>query len=235
MTPLNDELYEVQLQKATINHDLPIQIGFWVYSLAKMRMLAFYYDFLLRFFDRSKFELSQMDTDSLYFAIAGKELEAILKPDMRATYFRERHLWLPADCCDKCVDTYVTLKLANKAWKLKPCCFARQNFDKRTPGLFKLEFQGEKILSLCSKSYICVAGGQCKKAHKGVNVKQNDLRFNHYEHVLDSSSQLATTNKGIRVWKKTVNTYQQTKVGLTCIYVKRRVQSDGVSTLPLDL
>ena len=66
MTQINDNLYEVQMQKATINHDLPMQIGFWVYQLAKTRMLEFYYDYLLKFFDRSRFELAQMDTDSLY-------------------------------------------------------------------------------------------------------------------------------------------------------------------------
>ena len=35
-------------------------------------------NFLIKFFDQSKFELSQMDTDSLYFAIVGKEIEEIL-------------------------------------------------------------------------------------------------------------------------------------------------------------
>ena len=80
MSQINDDIYEVQLRKATIKHDMPMQIGFWVYSLAKMRMLEFYYDFLIKFFDRTKFELSQMDTDSLYLAIAGETLETILKP-----------------------------------------------------------------------------------------------------------------------------------------------------------
>ena len=111
----------------------------------------------------------------------------------------------------------------------------RRQFDKRTPGLFKLEFQGDKILSLCSKSYICVDAGYSKKAHKGVNGRQNDLRFKHYESVLASSTQITTTNRGIRVWDKTVTTYEQTKVGLTCIYIKRKVQDDGVSTTPLRL
>ena len=72
-------------------------------------------------------------------------------------------------------------------------------------------------------------------AHKGVNGKQNDLRFKHYESVLASSTQIATTNRGIRVWDKTVTTYAQTKVGLTCIYIKRQVQADGVSTTSLSL
>jgi hypothetical protein len=236
MSKINDDIYEVQLHKGTIKHDLPIQIGFWVYCLAKMRMLEFYYDFLVKFFDQSKFELSQMDTDSLYFAIAGDEIEDILKPDMRSTYFRECHLWLPSEHCDSCTEEYVTTKVAKGEWELKPCCDDRLKFDKRTPGLFKLEFQGDKILSLCSKSYICVDGEQTKKAHKGVNGRQNDLLFKHYEQVLTDSTQLAATNRGIRVWDdKNVFTYEQTKVGLTCIYIKRQVQADGVTTTPLKL
>ena len=235
MAKIDDLWYEVHLHKGTISHDLPIQIGFWVYCLAKMRMLEFYYDFLLKFFDRAKFELSQMDTDSLYFAIAGKKIEDILKPDMRSTYFRECHLWLPAERCDSCFNDYVTTKLAGNAWPLKQCCEIRNKFDKRTPGLFKLEFQGDKILSLCSKSYICTGEDSTKKAHKGVNTKQNALLFKHYDSVLSTSTQLATTNKGIRVWNKTLTTYSQTKVGLTSIYIKRQVQSDGVLTTPLNL
>ena len=155
MIKINESTYEVQLHKGTIKHDLPIQIGFWVYCLAKMRMLEFYYDFLIKFFDQSKFELSQMDTDSLYFAIAGDELEDILKPDMHSTFYRDRHMWLPSEHCNSCIDDYVTTKVAGKEWFIKPCCDDRLKYDKRTPGLFKLEFQGDKILSLCSKSYMC--------------------------------------------------------------------------------
>ena len=50
MIKIDDESYEVQLHKATNKHNLPIQIGFWVYSLAKMRMLEFYFDFLVKLF-----------------------------------------------------------------------------------------------------------------------------------------------------------------------------------------
>ena len=235
MAKIDDSTYEIQLHKGTVKHDLPIQIGFWVYCLAKMRMLEFYYDFLIKFFDRSKFELSQMDTDSLYFAIAGNKLEEILKPDMETIFYRECHHWLPSHHCDACTDEYVSTKVARKKWIKKPCCDDRFKYDKRTPGLFKLEFKGDKILSLCSKSYICVDGDVTKMAHKGVNGKQNDLRFNNYENVLETSSQLATTNRGIRVWRKNVTTYSQTKVGLTSIYIKRRVQADGVSTAPSNL
>ena len=84
------ETYKVQLHKATIKHDLPTQIIFWVYSLANMCVLEFYLDFLGKFFDQTKFELSQMGKESLYFAISQKTLETILKPEKRSDYFWNR-------------------------------------------------------------------------------------------------------------------------------------------------
>ena len=64
MAKIDESNYEVTLHKSTIKHNLPIQIVFCVYSLTKMRMLEFYYHFLINFFDLSKLDLSQMDTDS---------------------------------------------------------------------------------------------------------------------------------------------------------------------------
>ena len=93
-----------------------------VYSLAKMRMVVFYYHTLVKFFEKSKFELSQMDTDSLYFAVGGKSVEEILKPEMRSAYYRERHLWFAYENCDGCINVYVAAKVANLPCSLKPCC-----------------------------------------------------------------------------------------------------------------
>ena len=104
------------------------------------------------------------------------------------------------------VAEYVTTKVVKQPWLLKPCCAERLKFDKRMPCLFMLEFQGDKILSLCSKSYICVSAKERKLAHKGVNAKLNNLHFIHYENVLTGSTQIMTTNKGIRVWGETIIT-----------------------------
>ena len=46
---------------------------------------------------------------------------------------------------------------------------------------------------------------------------------------------MATMNKGIWVCNKYVITYEQTKVGLTSIYIKRNLCRDDVSTILLDL
>ena len=80
LEPIADDLYEVALAKSKISEDLPNHIGFFVYVLtrystihvlifihffcsynyAKLRMLQFYYDFLLKYIDKRDFELLEM-------------------------------------------------------------------------------------------------------------------------------------------------------------------------------
>ena len=116
----------------------------------------------------------------------------------------------------------------------KPCCATREKLDKRTPGLFKQEFNGDAIIALCPKTYICVGDAGNKLAHKGVSPK-NNLCFEHYQKVLAECLQMGVCNKGIRSWKNNLMSYNQYKVGLTPVYIKRQVNNDGVSTEPLKL
>ena len=82
LNPIDDNTYEVQSSKKKIKLDLPLQVGFFVYQYAKLRMLQFYYDFLDKYVDRSDFEYCGMDTDSAYIAISGESLEDLVKPEM---------------------------------------------------------------------------------------------------------------------------------------------------------
>ena len=76
------EHYELESREPRIVINCPFQISIAVYQLAKMRMLEFYYDFLDKYFDRSDFELIQMDTDSNYIVISGDSLEEIVRPEL---------------------------------------------------------------------------------------------------------------------------------------------------------
>ena len=40
-------------------------------------------------------------------------------------------------------------------WFSSDCCQEHRDYDKRTPGLFKVEFEGDAIVAFCSKSYYC--------------------------------------------------------------------------------
>ena len=81
---VNNSLYEVEHAKSHIEQREPIIVGFFFLQYAKLRMLEPYYDFFTRFCDVNKFEELEMDTGSLYLALAEKELEDCTRPEMRA-------------------------------------------------------------------------------------------------------------------------------------------------------
>ena len=75
--PITEDCYEVEMAKNTIKENLPIQIGLFVYQYAKLRMLQFYFDFILRYIHPSDFEMCEMDTDSAYLALSGESIDDI--------------------------------------------------------------------------------------------------------------------------------------------------------------
>ena len=89
--------YKVELRKSKINIDRPFQVGIVVYQLAKLRMLQFYYEFLDFYLDRRDFELIQMDTDSMYFALSREKLEDAIRPGYEVQFEEEKKRWLAWD------------------------------------------------------------------------------------------------------------------------------------------
>ena len=93
---LNNSLYEVELAKAETEHKEATIAGFFILQYAKLRMLELYYNFFTRFRVVKKFEELEMDTDLLYLALAEKELEDCIRPEMRAEWQKLRS----NDCVD---------------------------------------------------------------------------------------------------------------------------------------
>ena len=135
-----DDAYEIEMNKKTVTYTLPVHVGFFVLQYAKMRMLQFYYDFINRYLERHLFQHCEMDTDSAYLALAAESVDVLVTPELREHYFRHRSEWLPSECCDDHRNEYVRCRLANRPWVGdEACCKARRAYDKRTPGLFKVE------------------------------------------------------------------------------------------------
>jgi G:T-mismatch repair DNA endonuclease (very short patch repair protein) len=233
---ISENTVELSCLPSTVVYDLPTQIGFMVYQYAKLKMLAFYYDFLVKFIDKRKFELCEMDTDSYYFVLSEKKLDDAVYPNMREEYFTERHLWLPSESCDiqHHRETYIACRTNNYPWFPQPCCESRLVYDKRTPGLFKVEWEGTEMTSLNSKCYLG-RGENCKLSCKGVIQKQNPLSSDTYNNVLHTRGTHMVTNKGFKVVDHHMVTYTQVKKGLNYQYIKRKICDDGVSTVPLDI
>ena len=208
---INEDTYEVQSCKKTIKLNLPIQIGFFVYQNAKLRMLQFYYDFLDKYLDRSDFQYCEMDTDSAYIAISGESVTSLVKPELREEFENDKHNWFPRSDSPE-----------------------HRAYDKRTPGLFKTEWEGDGIIGLCSKTYYCF-GSQDKFSCKGVNKKCNVIDKDKYLNVLLTKQNSSGVNRGFRVVDNNMYTYEQTRNGFSYFYPKRKVLADGVSTLPLHI
>ena len=160
------EAYELESRKTRITIRRPFQIGIAVYQLAKLRMLEFCYDFLDKFIDRRDFELIQMDTDSNYMVISGERLEDVVRPELKAEFEAEKNKWLSWD-----------------------------KWSSRTPGLFKLEGGGSRMIALCSKCYFIDYGNGVKKkvSAKGMKKTQNELMWKRFLEALD----------GKRTWLRT--------------------------------
>ena len=198
--------YKVELRKIKINIDRPFQVGIVVYQLAKLRMLQFYYEFLDFYLDRRDFELIQMDTDSMYFALSREKLEDAIRPGYETQFEEDKKRWL--------------------AW---------DKWSNREPGLFKLEKEGTHAIALCSKCYHIKdqATGQAKVSSKGVNKRQNEMRAERFERALAGDRDIVT-NRGFRMRDGAMYTYEQRKLGLSAYYDKRWVLPDGIHTEPLE-
>ncbi|KAK3108391.1 hypothetical protein FSP39_006969 [Pinctada imbricata] len=145
----------------------------------------------------------------------------VIKPEMRQSY--EHHLrgfcrddasplFLPRECCDK-----------------------HKKFDRRVPGLFKTEYEGDRMIGLCSKTYVVANGEECKFSSKGINKKNVTDAWETYDNVLKNEKAGSGINRGIRARDNTMFTYTQERSGFSYFYCKRRVLGDGLSTEPLDI
>ena len=88
-------------------------------------MLEFYYDFLDYYFDKREFELLQMDTNSLYIAWSGENIDDLVKLELREEYHNEG----------------------------KAKFLSTSKYHDRTPGLFKEEFREMRMIFLTSKCF----------------------------------------------------------------------------------
>ena len=105
--------------------------------------------------------------------------------------------------------------------------------SKRTPGLFKVEFQGTGIIALNAKTYHCFGNGNSKTSCKGVMKHINDFQKQEFMSTLLSKHPIYGVYSHIMMKNNQLVSYSQIESGLSFIYTKRQVNEYGVSTDPL--
>lgn len=209
---LSDGVFELKSVKKKLKMDLPIQIGFFVFQYAKLKMLEFYYRLVDTYLDRQDYQYLQMDTDSAYIALAGDSIDTLVKPNLREKYLSERQLWFPREDSPE-----------------------HAALDKRTPGLFKVEWSGEGFIGLNSKTYYCWGTEGDKAGSKGISKRINNPTKDMYLDVLKTKESRSGENRGFRFVNNKIFTYAQHREGFSYFYPKRKVQNDGITTMPLDI
>ena len=69
---------------------------------------------------RQDYELLQMDTDSVYLGLSAANIDMLIRLELLSEFLRDRNNWLACD-----------------------------SWSNRTPGLFKLEFEGTRAIARC--------------------------------------------------------------------------------------
>ena len=238
-----DMLYEVETIKKRVAWDLPIQIGFFVYNYAKLCMLRFYFDCLCYYIEKNQFQLTEMDTDSFYFALGSDSLELAVKPEKKVEFLQNYKFWFPSPCCDEHYDKWFQMSLEKKDFRATrdQCCVERENYEKFTPGLFKLEYKGHGIIALGSKTYLCFGGAAYgynedpKIRCKGLKSSQNNITADTFKDVLHTRNPQGGTNHSFKLMDSKIYTYSQYRDSISYLYIKRKVEDDGVTTTPLNL
>lgn len=151
--------------------------------------------------------------------------ESLVKPEMIEEFRKDKNNWFPR---------YDVMDYFDRNSKSDPL----KNFkhDSRTPGLFKLEFYGHRMISLAPKTYIVQNDNKSTKiSSKGISKKNNKdiLIFDKYKEVLFDENTLPGQNIGFRMNDNIMHTYESNKIGLSPYYDKRGVMDDKVTTYPL--
>ena len=217
MEELNHNIFEVETYKSHLTLDTPVQIGFFILQYTKLRMLEFYYDCIVKYFNPNSFKLTETDTDSIYMAINKENIDECINQKYEKKFEKE--------IFHSCHDLNYT------QWFPMRCCPTHIAAGRREVGRFKLEFEGTKMISLCSKSYIIEnEEGKQNISCKGVSKKALTNAMEKFEETFTTKNVTTTKNIGFRINKSVIHTYSQEKIGFNYFYCKRKVLQDGVTT-----
>ena len=226
LTEIGNDIFEIEKERKSVKLDMPIQLGYFILQYAKLRMLQLYYDFFDVYLNRTDFEYLEMDTDSAYLALSKSNLSELIKPDLREKYLKG----IKEFCHQECIESDT-----NFHWFPRECCSNHLTLDKRTPGLFKIEFEGDEMIGLCSKTYTVSREDCMKFSCKGINKRYVNNPMEIMKGVLESKKNADGENRGIRVYNGGVFSYVSKRIGFNYFYCKREVLEDGVHTIPLTL
>ena len=93
-------LYGVKSLKKHITFDLPHQVGLFLYSLVKLKMLEFVDDCIEKYVLDDCFEFIERDTDLLDFSLCSDFLDELVKLELREKFFENYDYFFSSLACE---------------------------------------------------------------------------------------------------------------------------------------
>lgn len=224
-TDLGDEVFEVVKLKRNITIDTCNYLAHFILNYAKLHMIRFVYDVMHKYLYPRSWQYLEMDTDSIYAGYAGPTFESCVKIEEKEEFLDKIY--------NNCHKDHVDPSTGH--WFPRKCCEKHKNYDRRSPGLMKLEHTGTKMICLSSKTYIISDNKSFKMSCKGVMKSSVTDPAKTFQNVLQQKQKVDVHNVGFRAHNNTMFTYTQRKTGFNWLYTKRKVLENGIDTKPLDI
>ena len=265
LTSLDSNLWEVNLARRRLSINIPTYLGHHILCLSKRTLLAFYYDYINKYWDPTKYNLLQCDTDSLYLKLSEKNVDNLVRDDMKEKYFfhvygscfkinkkdengvsklvpnLELEIKPSIDYLDVKDSSLIGKKVFGDYYLLRRCCPEHFKFDSRTSSLFKEELSLDSddgiMISLNSKCYICNSNdaGILKISCKGISDRFLKNPLDIYKAVLETRQSQPAENRGFLFKDRVMRTYNMFRSGFQFFYIKRQVHEDLCTTSCLDI
>ncbi|KAA6390930.1 MAG: hypothetical protein EZS28_013543, partial [Streblomastix strix] len=193
--------------------DKPMQEAAFTLDNSKFWYINFVYNFLYKCIDMDRVHFCNMDTDSMYLAIAGSQIEGYkqgLKYVIKDQLFYDQHYkeWLPWDNCtvaeEKKLLGLTTESYGENIVCLAPKCCSLQNGNE----------QNDDIVSLVNRM-------------KGVSEKKANLTTNDYTKCLNDGCNINVTTNNLQMKMGVKSMISMEKSALTGIHNKMVVLSNG--------
>ena len=99
LTSLDSDLWEINLARRKLVINIPTYLGHHILCLSKRTLLAFYYDYINKYWDPTKYGLLQCDTDSLYLKLSEKNVDNLVRKEMK-----EKYLFISCRIMQSCME-----------------------------------------------------------------------------------------------------------------------------------
>jgi hypothetical protein len=216
----NNDVYQCELARKTFECNPPIQCGFFTLDNAKYWVLNFYYIFMEKYHDHTRFHYVEGDIDSLYFAISRDKNEGIKQRFKHIItggkfYNESVYKWLPSD--------FYSSDNSNPTFETD---IDKMGFDKKLLG-YAIEKQFRHMIALAPKMYTAFNDNSTVSLKlKGVSIKQTNLNNNHYLHMLEEKCSIKSEQRNLKMYRNIMTKVNVNKTALSAFHNKYVILDD---------